>query len=825
MSNLNLGIFDNLAGYLTAAITECPGGVQNCQAADKVCNKYFLQKYYPSKNLTNARNEDVTAAFTNSIAKLGQKLRQLDISVGSVPSLSKLLQDEAGKLITNASVTSTDATLGKLATGLNVALLQGTRADGGSTGLENMKLNSTFQTDLMTAFETVITTAPLSMDEKANAKLCLTADASSKSPKTLTKCTKLDLDVAIPSIKLAMSGTAGSVADKDGSIQSVREEVKKTVLSWITAWISANYDVTALTVTGTADESKKVLSALHSGNISFEEKKLFDEFFLIMKNVAGSWQKCSSSEIDPAKLGDFRLNLQMVEINIGSATPTKLPTIVKYLPVLEKGTRVRYNDGNKVITSADGLTLRQLFSNAYTDNKAAIEALLPGFDFNSPTDLQPDLELLMRGIILQSTTPTAHVSDADTEQIAEVLKKTWQRIGANTWRHTLDDGSVVTLKPDTPEFNEELAREVSNCASVGFTNDAVQCAAFLKNVALENHEQLAQVALKMTDDVAAETVRNLHPKFALAILKAFGFHRKVCKDKVAGRQLEKMQRESEWIDKFVDKKFKDVDTVKKIKENVKLRNFLDLLAQLINANPSILNDGLVVETEEGNGEIIVPKDLALRKIAPAQSKKSGKPVLGWGEIQSNMNKVYGSFSKGLTFDGMSTNSPFGMDNLFPQMSMLTGANVVRGSTFGSMMGGGDEVKVFMQDHQTGLEYSRNVQKIIGELVENLQRNSNKTLSDAEVSSIGKKLKDFEMLERDLFETAWNIQKYSQLLKIVEVENRPEIISVSHVEKYVSKYNHLLNRYDKTGSSFNTLISLLKDCCEGGEESGENCKTL
>ena len=82
-----------------------------------------------------------------------------------------------------------------------------------------------------------------------------------------------------------------------------------------------------------------------------------------------------------------------------------------------------------------------------------------------------------------------------------------------------------------------------------------------------------------------------------------------------------------------------------------------------------------------------------------------------------------------------------------------------------------------------------------------------------------------MLERELFETAWNIQKYSQLLKVVEAENRAEIITVADVTKYVSKYNHLLNRYDKTGSSFNTLISLLKDCCEGGEESGENCKTL
>jgi hemerythrin-like domain-containing protein len=138
-----------------------------------------------------------------------------------------------------------------------------------------------------------------------------------------------------------------------------------------------------------------------------------------------------------------------------------------------------------------------------------------------------------------------------------------------------------------------------------------------------------------------------------------------------------------------------------------------------------------------------------------------------------------------------------------------------------MLGGGSE-KVFQQDHQTGLEYSRKIQKIIGELVKKLE-NSNKTLTDEEKRTIAKKMRDFEVLERELFETAWNIQKYSQLLKVVEAESRPEIISYKHIEKYVEKYNHLLSRYERNGNSFNTLISLLKDCCDGGE--GEGCKTL
>jgi hypothetical protein len=154
---------------------------------------------------------------------------------------------------------------------------------------------------------------------------------------------------------------------------------------------------------------------------------------------------------------------------------------------------------------------------------------------------------------------------------------------------------------------------------------------------------------------------------------------------------------------------------------------------------------------------------------------------------------------------------------------LTGAPVVRGSTWGGMVGGSTDIKMYLQDHQTALEYSRNVQMIIDELLASL-RASNKTFNKADLDVINKKKTDFEMLERELFDIAWNIQKYAQLLKVAEVENRPEVISREHVEKYVEKYNGLLNRYEKTGNSFNTLISLLKDCADDGGD-GKDCKTL
>ena len=207
MSNFKLGIFDNLAGYLTAAITECPGGVENCKAGDKTCNKYFLQKYYPSKHLTNPRNEDVVSQFTNSVAKLGNKLKSYDVSVGSAPSLLKLLQDTASRVIDKITVTSTSASLTDLATGLNTDLLDGAAADG-TTGLKDLKLKPTLEKSLLDEFKTEINTASLSPSEQLNANNCLVGATGGIKPGTTTPCTKLDLSAAISSRSLTMGATS-----------------------------------------------------------------------------------------------------------------------------------------------------------------------------------------------------------------------------------------------------------------------------------------------------------------------------------------------------------------------------------------------------------------------------------------------------------------------------------------------------------------------------------------------------------------------------------------------------------------------------------------
>lgn len=819
MSNFKLGIFKDLAGYLAAANTECGSSVDKCDP-DKTYSRYYLQKYYKTKQ-HRLRNEDVAPQFTNAVVKFAQTLSTYDKSVGASPTLKKLMRDGARNFLDKIVVGNSGKKVGELVTDLNANLTTSTASDGDNKlkdgKLKNIK-NLTDQLEIV-----INNTSGLLPVDVANAVTCLTGTGGKKvdGKSSCESLTTLLTAKVVTSTTPYQINASKEFIDPEVTRRDEKELIIKSVLEVIDAWITVNYDTSALTVTGTNTNVANALTLLKNSTTNGElldqiELQLFNEFFTVMKKKTdGTWESCSSGEIDLAKLAEFRINCLMTDLN-----NDRVPTIVSLIPLLTTNTRIGYNDGNLSILATDTDALKKVFQDAYLHPTAP--KLLADFNLSSNSELKPDLELLLSEILMRKTTPDAHIDEDDTHKIAKVLSR-WRRVGEDVWEHTLDDGVTVTIKPGSTEFENEVMNEVSNCPALGFSDDPVKCATFLRSVALDNTEELAKVALELNDKVAPEVVANLHPKFALAILKAFGFHRKMCKDKIAGRQIEKIQRANEWTEKFINKKFTDAQATS-IKGKDKLIAFLDLLAQLVNANPSVLNDNMVTETEESRGEIVVPDELAARKIKPAKVKGSGKPFLAWGEIQSNMNKVYGSFSRGLTFDGLSTNSPFGMDNLFPQMSMLTSAPVVRGSTWGGMAGGGpSDIKVFLQDHQTGLEYSRNVQTIIDELLANL-KSSGKTFDKSELDIISKKKAQFEVMERELFDIAWNIQKYSQLLKIVEAENRPEIITREHVEKYVEKYNSLVNRYEKTGSSFNTLISLLKDCTEDGSDGGK-CKTL
>ena len=777
MSN-SLGIFGNLVGYLTASVS----GNKDAES------HYYLQRYYAE--VPHAKKNDVASAFTDGLVRMALQFRKFDISTGAVPSLKTVLTKAVATFVNGLNVQIITIGPGSTVTGVT-ATVTANKVSG--LGLATADV-ATYKNALTNAINA-------SAIEDSDRRLAVA---------NLAKCT-LGTSVA-----KEFSLVAG---DASAQVNSIKEQLTAALNEEINACIKSTYTVNY--ITGSSDLVKEVLTKLKSGNVSDAELSLFNDFLQVRtsRDNGNTWDRTDASSIDLNNLSNYRINILTESAKIdASGQLQKVPSIVLKLPLLEPSNRVWYNT-DKIVSSPDEDLLRRVFHEVYARGNAPTS--LPNYDLNKMSaGLQPDLETMMRDILTKKTTPSAHIADDETDKIdAAIRRANWKRIGEDTWETVLADGSPVKYTPGTPLFEDEVSAQVNNCAAVGFANDINKCRDFLTEIANNNNsEQLGQLASQMNDAVSGEVVAKLHPKYALAILKSFGFHRKLCSDSIAGRQIEKVQRVEDWKKNFVNKKF-SVEVANKIKSNPKLLNFLDLLAQLVNSNPSILNDSYAGETEESVGNVVVPDDLVKRRIVPVQPKNSGKPVLSWGTINDKMSKIYGSFSKGLTFNGNSTNSPLGMDNIFPSIVLPTAATRVVGSTWGSMSGGGD-TKVFLQEHDTALEYSNNINKTLLELVSNLKA-SGKELSKDDIATISVKIGQFEQLEKELYETAQNIQTYSQLIKVLEAEKKREIITDAHIRKYVEKYNHLLNRYEKTGSSLSTLVSLLSDC--SGSNS-TNCET-
>ena len=313
-------------------------------------------------------------------------------------------------------------------------------------------------------------------------------------------------------------------------------------------------------------------------------------------------------------------------------------------------------------------------------------------------------------------------------------------------------------------------------------------------------------------------INNVHPMLAYQTLKSFGFREKIMHDKVSGTKLNKFPNVENWKRNFIARKFPDKAVQQKIASNTELCLYLGYLVQLVNANPSILNQGKIIETEESKGMVLIPEELVKRGVLSLSPNNKGKLGNDWAIIQEGMRSSLGKFSRGLTFgnDG-SSNSPFGVDNLFPSITgLLTTGTQVRGAT-GVLFGGAvAESKVYTDKFDTAPSFTKNITTIFKKLLANLKSN-NKILNEDDQQQLKDKLDKFAALEQELYDTAYAIMKYSNLAKMMDANQNEEFLTVKHIKNYVNKYNGLLDRHDKSYNAFNTLISLIKGCNKDDDE--------
>ena len=229
-----------------------------------------------------------------------------------------------------------------------------------------------------------------------------------------------------------------------------------------------------------------------------------------------------------------------------------------------------------------------------------------------------------------------------------------------------ENGQKVMYGADD-DATRQLIDAGNNCYGTMATGD---CEAYINDCLLNDNGDLTACAGFWSQpnfyNVAAESIKKMHPTIALQTLKKFGFKTRAENDPVLGATIQKVIPVTTWIKNVLAKAWgqkqgangKTLQTILENNENV--LSYLRLLVDYVNANPAILNrEKYAGQTVEALGRIQVPDYVAKLGIPlmrlPARNEMLGQD---WAMLNSNL------LSRQRPIRGMFTQSslPMGIAN-------------------------------------------------------------------------------------------------------------------------------------------------------------------
>lgn len=550
---------------------------------------------------------------------------------------------------------------------------------------------------------------------------------------------------------------------------------------------------------------RSVITKLAKGTVEPAQLKLFVAFFDIRKGndrvIPDNYR-----DIDLNKLEDYRINIKKSKDELG------FPEIEKLIPAWgtqQAPVNKEYLEKSGAVVERSGMYLREQFRMAFSKQPA----------FAIPADLKPqqrfNMTKFVRDMVANSSNdPTwgsPDVDENDEDSIDMKLREVgWSRAGPKKFVKTTSDGQTVVYEPGNKDYDNYL-RPDAKCFTAQVDASAADCADYMQQVAEGDSGALLKFirsdSFKWSK--AAEEIRNIYPALALQTLKSFGFKSK--------------WNESErryvippfkvWLDRLAAGRFKDQDdavtkqNVKTITDKEDLVQYLTLLCQYVNAHPSLLNPGLS-DVKGMSGSLQVPDKYKARKLVAAKPSKYNRAtsLLSLEKVLSAQQKTFGSFYRG--FDpakGLET--PYGTD--LTLNAVLPTAGALAGQQGGQRGGGGvmDNVKSTLRSQNSSEMF-----KSLTNLLNNL-KNKGLPLSENETGVLRDKILKYETLEVEILQTIEKLVKLNKYVKLVEPNMPEHTMTMGEINRYVSKYNKLMNKRETTHFSWIQLKSLLQDLVE------------
>ena len=588
--------------------------------------------------------------------------------------------------------------------------------------------------------------------------------------------------------------------DKANANKITTDRFKHDVCAKLNSNVQACFSLPYLTANNTV--AKNTLTALKENRLDSNELKLFDAYFELLQCSNNNWVKMNLNEfsnINTDKANEYRFNIK--KTTIGSEN---VPALCLLIPKLDENNRYLVLPSSELKLSDMNFNLRTLFNDVFL-GKQVSSSMDSNLQLSSLDMKDKRLRFNMTQVYkdrlakVQISSFDKQVSKDTDSMDSRIKKNKWKRMSDGSYVALDDNNNSVTYK-EGDDVYDNLVNVGNNCSSTYvFPNDMAKCEEYLDAIYSGDSSKLVEYMksgqFNWSNEV--EKINNVHPKLAYQTLKAYGFTTKLCNDHYAKYKILKIQSCDEFVKDFVKKNNLStaVGTI-----NTDLCVYLNLLVDLVNANPSVLNKNYMGESVESKGQSTLPQFLIDRNIELYKEPQSTPVSTNWSSLKEGLKKTYGKFSRGVDFK----NLPFG-NVLFP--------NALLGTL---MLGGGLEE----QAHETQFQFSTEIATTIRDLINKLKNTNNKSLSEEDLTRITKSIEKLNKQEGELLGIAKKIESTINIYSSLNNTDK-ETLTEEDMNELIINHGALSDKVEKSYDSLNTVITLLEQILKNTSNSSSS----
>ncbi len=480
------------------------------------------------------------------------------------------------------------------------------------------------------------------------------------------------------------------------------------------------------------------------------------------------------------ELGNYRLNFKTVNV---PAFGGNANIVNNMLPLLGNWAGQVWTSDNASVAPVQPL-FKQRYSDIYSGAAPMPAYVAP----TRRTQFSFNLSKYFRSLIADSSSAQSSTPDAGLSRILLADDDNQDRYGRNAQGQLVrnENGNEEPVGRTSNVFNTEATIN-NNCMTTAVKDaDGLTCTNYINDCLTGRNIDACRDYFNSENfwDATQEEVQNMLPSIAVDTLSKFGFGQSMVYDETAKRELLKVDSVQSWL-AGLDSVTNDAATKQSIRNNTKLKGYLENLVTLVNRNPAILNQNYTGASNES-------RPWNPNRFSYTQLSKFGLKARHPVPITSQRDVEFVA-------------SAINRENI--RLGLRLGVPLFGLPVTVNLVGGGNMVQETAVDKLNDTDkYTSTLFKNMFEYYTDKLKTNNKDISSKDRAKINELIKDLGKKEKQLYEVMGFIEKYSILVSLFGNEQSEQVVSVDDMQKAVNARKSIFTKKVKRE---NDLVSVLR----------------